>query len=139
MGRTRSPLRSVLEWLMPLQGMGPQVEADVAPVELPGPWSIGLALGMHSDGVPDSSARTEIGELVAHFKYGGERRLVRRLAPALTRALRRHLEDGHIDAVTHVPTSRRNSYEPACELAIAVARALGLRALPRLLRPIRAI
>jgi len=139
MGRMRSRLRLVLEWLMPLQGLGPEVEGDVAPVELPGPWSIGIALGMHSDGGADSSARTEIGELVAQFKYGGERRLVRRLAPALAHALRRHLEDGHIDAVTHVPTSRRSSYEPACELAIAVARALGSRSLPRLLRPIRAI
>ena len=132
-------LRSALEWLIPLQAVGPQVEGDVAPVELPGPWSIGLALGMHSDGGPDSSARTEIGEVVAQFKYGGERHLVRRLAQALAHVLRPHLDDGHIDVVTHVPTSRRNSYEPACELAIAVARALRLRALPRLLRPIRAV
>jgi len=139
MGRMLSPLRSVLEWLVPRHEMGPQGEWDVASVELPGPWSIGIALGMHSDGGADSSARTEIGELVAQFKYGGERRLVRRLAPALAQVLRTHVEDEHVDVVTHVPTSRRTSYEPACELAIAVARALGSRALPRLLRPIRAI
>lgn len=139
MGRTGSRLRSALEWLIPLQAVGPQVEGDVAPVELPGPWCIGLALGMHSDGGPDSSARTEIGEVVAQFKYGGERHLVRRLAQALAHVLRPHLDDGHIDVVTHVPTSRRHSYEPACELAIAVARALRLRALPRLLRPVRAV
>jgi len=139
MGRMRWRLRSALEWLIPLQALGAQAEGEATPVELPGPWSVGFALGMHSEGGPDSSARTHIGKLVRQFKYGGQRHLARRLVGALAQVVGPHLGDRHISVVTHVPTSRRSSYEPACELAIALARALRLRALPRLVRPIRAV
>ncbi len=140
MSRACSRLLSALAWLVPVDAGGPQAEPGKAALELPGPWSLGLALAMHSEGGPDPAAnRSEVGELVSQFKYGGQRHLVRRLAAAMARMLAPRLGERRIDVATHVPTSRRGSYEPARELAIGVARALHVRPLPRLLRSIRTV
>ena len=110
----------------------PQVE----PITLPGPWSRGIALGMHSESSPGSTdERTEIGLLLARFKYQGERRLARPLGEALAGAV----QGLSFDLIVHVPSSRRSTYEPACELGRATARALRVRCLPHLLRLTRRI
>jgi predicted amidophosphoribosyltransferase len=115
------------------------LETRPSPIKLPGPWCFGLALAVHSEGDLDSPERTDIARLLVRFKYGGEGRLAAVLGGELAAALAAPAREAGIDLVTHVPTSRRNSYEPACELAVAVARHLRLRALPRLMRTVRPI
>jgi competence protein ComFC len=91
---------------------------------------------MHSESSPGSTdERTEIGLLLARFKYEGERRLARPLGEALAGAV----QGLSFDLIVHVPSSRRSTYEPACELGRATARALRVRCLPHLLRLTRRI
>ncbi len=108
---------------------------QIEPITLAGPWSFGLALCLHSENAVISDERTEIGHLLKQFKYGGERKLMHPLGEALAWALRDH----RYDLIIHVPSSRRSSYEPACELARATARVMRVRCLPHLLRLTRRI
>lgn len=100
--------------------------ADLEAIPLPGPWSRGIALGMHAQDA-EGTERSEIGELLVRFKYGGERSLGRMLGAALGRAVSAQQSE----VVVHIPSSRRHAFEPACELARSAARSLRVRCLPR--------
>jgi predicted amidophosphoribosyltransferase len=100
--------------------------SDMEPIPLPGPWSYGIALGMHAADA-EGTERSRIGELLVDFKYAGHRQLARPLGEALAGAL----GSRRPDVVTHTPSTRRGCSEPACELARATARALGVPCLSR--------
>jgi len=107
----------------------------IAPLTLDGPWLCGLALSLHSDG----EAHTPVGELLSRYKYAEERRWREVLASALVEALSLEPEFSRAQIVVHPPATVRRSFEPACELAMAVARRLRARGLPRLLAHTRRI
>lgn len=108
--------------------------SDTEPLALPGPWSHGIALGMHAQEA-EGTERSEIGELLVRFKYGGERSLARMLGEALAKAV----APRRPEVVVHIPSSRRHAFEPACELARTTTRALGVRCLPRFIALTRAV
>jgi len=110
-------------------------------VSLAGPWPWGVALAMHSaDDEAEGVTRSEVGALLSRFKYGGERRLAGVLGRGVAEAVRSQEEGARLDLVTHVPCARgRARFEPACELAVVVARALRVRCLPRLIARTRKI
>lgn len=113
----------------PLSGL-----EGLAPVELPGPWPCGLALGMHSEMRDEGVALTAVGELLDRFKYGGERRLVHWIARAMAEMVRGEPGMGGVQLVVHVPGSRRKAgMEPPCDLARALAKELRVPCLPRLI------
>ena len=105
------------------------------PLELPGPWPRGVALDMYSRWGGDSEGeKTEVGDLLSRFKYGGEGRLGRVLGGGLARALADDPGYSDVEVVTHIPaTRRRRGPDAACELATVVGRALRVRCLPRLM------
>jgi predicted amidophosphoribosyltransferase len=100
--------------------------AELEPIILPGPWSLGIALGMHAE-EGEGAERSAIGALLVDFKYAGHRALARVVAP------------WRPEVVVHVPSTRRSSFEPACELARAAARALRVRCLPHFITRTRTI
>jgi len=108
--------------------------AELEPLPLPGPWSLGVALGMHAED-SEGTERSAIGALLAEFKYAGYRALARPLGEALARAV----APWHPEVVVHVPYTRRSSFEPACELSRATARALRVRCLPHFIARTRTI
>ena len=104
------------------------------PVALTGPWRAGVAVSMHSG----EEGLTPAGELLDRFKYGGERRLAPTLGRALAEVVRSRPEFDGVQAVVHVPaTRRRRRAEPTCDLARAAARALRARCLPGLIACVR--
>ncbi|MFB3881869.1 MAG: ComF family protein [Armatimonadota bacterium] len=108
--------------------------AELEPIPLPGPWSCGIALGMHAE-EGEGSERSEIGALLVEFKYAGHRALARPLGEALGRAVSAR----QAEVVVHIPSSRRHSFEPACELARSAARALRIRCLPHFIAVTRKV
>jgi len=119
----------MLHRLPPIFGRRASLPAlPVAPILLDGPWTHGLALSLHSDG----DAHTAAGDLLSRYKYAEERELGGVLASALVEALSTHPEYGRVQIVVHPPGTQRQGFEPAGELAIAVARRLRARGLPRL-------
>jgi predicted amidophosphoribosyltransferase len=116
---------------------GYQGQADLELGELvllPGPWPWGVALGMHSaDEDAQGDTRTEIGALLARFKYGGERHLAGLLGRALAEAVQRWPGWQDLEVLVHIPSAQRRHYESACELARVAAKALGIGCLPRLI------
>jgi len=118
-------------------GPGP-IELELEPgslIELPGPWRRGVALAMHSQTESGyEGSKTVVGDLLGRFKYGDEGALGPMLGRALARALASEPEYEGLQIVTHIPATRKGrGPEPACELARAVARGLGVRCLPRLI------
>jgi predicted amidophosphoribosyltransferase len=110
----------------------------LAPVELPGPWPLGMALGMHSEPGDAGPVLTSAGVLLDRFKYGGERRLARLIAQAMAEMLRGRPRFAEVQLVLHVPGSRRRGgVEPPCDLARAIARELRVLCLPRFLAATR--
>ncbi len=108
---------------------------ECAPIPLPGPWTRGIAMAMHSvPEVDDGGRKTREGELLSRFKYGGERALGPGLGKALGRAVRGDPAYEGLEVVTHIPATHRTpAPEPSCELARWVARVLHVRFLPRLI------
>jgi hypothetical protein len=105
------------------------------PLELPGPWPRGLALDTYSraEGYSEG-AKTEVGDLLSRFKYGGQRGLGRVLGGALASALGDDPGYRKVGVVTHIPATRRQrGPDAACQLALIVAKALGAQCLPRLM------
>ncbi len=126
----------MLHHLLPILGRRAAAGAlPVEPVLLEGPWTYGMALAMHSDG----EAHTPIGELLSRYKYAEERRLRDVLATAMAEALSSEPDFYRAQIVVHPPATIRRSFEPACELAMAVARRMRARGLPRLLTHTRRI
>jgi len=115
-------------------GEGPKLEAS-GPLELPGPWPRGVALGMYSRLGGDSEGeKTEVGDVLSRFKYGGEGRLGRVLGEGLARALADGPGYEDVEVVIHIPaTRRRRGPDAACGLATVVGRGLRVRCLPRLM------
>jgi predicted amidophosphoribosyltransferase len=105
-----------------------------APIPLPGPWSYGIALGMHAE-EGEGAERSAVGALLIDFKYAGHRALARPLGEALARVV----APWRPEVVVHVPSTRRSSFEPACELARAAAKALRVRCLPHFITRTRTI
>ena len=119
----------MLHRLLPILGRRAAAGAlPVEPIVLEGPWAYGLALSMHSEG----DARTSIGDLLSRYKYAEQRELRGVLAAALVEALSDHPEYQRVEVVVHSPATARRGFEPAGELAMAVARRLRARGLPRL-------
>jgi predicted amidophosphoribosyltransferase len=108
--------------------------AEPEPIGLPGPWLYGIALGMHAE-EGEGAERSAIGTLLVDFKYAGHRALARPLGEALARAV----ASWRSKVVIHIPSARRSSFEPACELARAVARGLRVRCLPHFIARTRTI
>ena len=108
--------------------------AEVEPIPLPGPWWHGIALGMHAED-SEGTERSAIGALLVEFKYAGHRALARPLGEALARAV----APWRPEVVVHVPSTRRSSFEPACELSRATARSLRVRCLPHFIARTRTI
>jgi predicted amidophosphoribosyltransferase len=108
--------------------------SDLEPIPLPGPWSYGIALGMHAQD-EEGTERSPIGALLVDFKYAGHRPLARPLGEALAQTL----GSRRPDVVTHIPSTRRGSFEPACELARATARALRVACLPHFIAVTRKV
>jgi hypothetical protein len=132
LGRALGRLRA---WIAgPGGAEGLKLEAS-GPLELPGPWPRGVALDRYSRWGGDSEGdKTEVGDLLARFKYGGQGRLGRVLGGALARALADDPGYEDVEVVTHIPATRRRRVpDAACELAKVAARGLGVRCLPRLL------
>jgi len=133
---------NILQWLRGAAGVPalslPDLLQNTEPLELPGPWSRGIALAMHSDFRDEALAPTATGVLLDRLKYGGERALVRPIAKALAKALAADSVFQKADVVVHVPGARRSAAaEPTCDLARAVAKELRLPCLPRLIAKTR--
>ena len=115
----------------------PMMEPD--PVDLPGPWLRGFALGMHSQD-SDEGALTTAGELLDRFKYGGQRDTLRIIAPAMARVMVSLPEYAGVHVVLHVPsTPRRAAVEPALDLAKALSKRLRIPWLPRFIARTREV
>ncbi len=90
---------------------------------------------MHSEAEGGTEGtRTGVGDLLSRFKYAGEVALGPLLGEAMAGAVVMDPAYLDVDVVTHIPpTVRRGGPEPACELALVLARALRVRCLPRLM------
>ena len=88
---------------------------------LSGPWQIGFSLDWHSKFVGAQKIRTELGDLLYRFKYGGEQNVVDRLAARLADFVHAHAEI-RADLIIPIPSTKKNrSYDPV----LLLARALG--------------
>lgn len=103
------------------------------PVGLPGPWAWGKALDMHSQAGDGDLGQTRAGALLTRLKYEGERPLAAVLGRAIGELIAGDAECPPVEVVVHAPTAGRGRFEPARELASAVARSLRVRCLPALI------
>ncbi len=96
------------------------------PKPLRGPWRAGFALDFNSKFAGARWARTELGEWIYRFKYGGEQIVVDHLAARLTDFIRAHAEI-HADLIVPIPsTKKERPYDPVPLLARALGKAIGV-------------
>jgi predicted amidophosphoribosyltransferase len=96
------------------------------PKPLPGPWRVGFALDSHSKFVGAQNVRTELGDLLYRFKYGGEQGVVETLAARLADFLRAHSEM-RADLILPIPsTKKERPYDPVPLLARALGKRIGV-------------
>jgi hypothetical protein len=98
--------------------------SSARPKPLRGPWRAGFALDFNSKFAGAKWARTELGEWVYRFKYGGEQIVVEHLAARLADFLRAHPEM-HADVIAPIPsTKKERPYDPVPLLARALGKAI---------------
>ena len=96
------------------------------PKPLRGPWSVGFALDFNSKFAGARWARTELGEWVYRFKYGGEPIVVEQLAARLADFLCVHSEM-RADLIIPIPsTKKERPYDPVPLLARALGKQIGV-------------
>ncbi|MCX7838970.1 MAG: RecQ family ATP-dependent DNA helicase [Anaerolineae bacterium] len=96
------------------------------PKLLRGPWTLGYALDFNSQFVGARWTRTELGELVYRFKYGGEQSAVQHLAARLADFLKAHPEM-RADVILPIPsTKKERPYDPVPLLARTLSQAIGV-------------
>ena len=104
------------------------------PRQLPGPWSVGWALGFHSQFTGADWARSEAGELAYRLKYQGDLSVLPALVEQATTLIADHPELAQVDAVVPVPPSTLRLNDPVSSFAKALAQRLGLGFLPVLIK-----
>lgn len=96
------------------------------PKLLRGPWALGYALDFNSQFVGARWTRTELGEWVYRFKYGGEQNVVQPLAARLAAFLKVHPEM-RADVILPIPsTKKERPYDPVPLLARTLGKAMGV-------------
>ena len=94
------------------------------PKPLRGPWRAGFALDFNSKFAGARWARTELGEWIYRFKYGGEQIVVDHLAARLADFIRAHAEM-RADLIVPIPsTKKERPYDPVPLLARALGKAI---------------
>lgn len=117
----------------------PGLESTVPkPVPLKGSWGLGFALDFHSRFQDDDLRRTELGELIYRYKYGGEKRLVEVLSARLADFIKKNTPFRDADGIVCIPSTwRRKEYDPVPLLARHVAEKTGLPFLSNALEKVR--
>ena len=116
---------------------------DIRPIRIPGRWSDGRALDVHtirSTHVGDDefghprfeTERSPMGELLYRLKYKGDRSVVPAIAEAAT-AFVRSWQPG-LEMVVTVPPSRERAVQPVLLVGAALAEGLGLAFEPQVVR-----
>ncbi len=96
------------------------------PKPLRGPWQVGFALDFNSKFAGARWERTELGEWVYRFKYGGEQIVVETLAARLADFIRAHSEM-RADLIVPIPsTKKERPYDPVPLLARALGKQIGV-------------
>jgi len=94
------------------------------PKPLRGPWRAGFALDFNSKFAGARWARTELGEWIYRFKYGGEQVVADHLAGRLADFVRAHAEM-RADLIVPIPsTKKERPYDPVPLLARALGKAI---------------
>ncbi|HEX7593545.1 MAG TPA: HRDC domain-containing protein, partial [Anaerolineae bacterium] len=92
------------------------------PKPLRGPWRAGFALDFHSKFVGAQHVRTELGELLYRFKYGGEQALGETLAARLAEFIGAHADLARTDLLAPIPSTQKDrAYDPVPLLARLIA------------------
>jgi predicted amidophosphoribosyltransferase len=96
------------------------------PKPLYGPWRVGFALDSHRKFVGAQNIRTELGDLVYRFKYGGEESLSETLATRLACFIAAH-SDLQADVIVPIPSTKKDrAYDPVPMLAQLISSRLGI-------------
>lgn len=100
--------------------------SSARPKPLRGPWSVGFALDFNSKFAGARWTRTELGEWIYRFKYGGEQVVVEQLAARLADFLRAHPEM-RADLIVPIPsTKKERPYDPVPLLARVLGKTIGV-------------
>jgi predicted amidophosphoribosyltransferase len=116
---------------------------DIRPIRIPGRWSDGRALDVHtvrSTHVGDDefghprfeTQRSAMGELLYRLKYKGDRSVVPAIAEAATAFVRSWQPS--LEMVVTVPPSRERAVQPVLLVGAALAEGLGLAFEPQVVR-----
>ncbi len=100
--------------------------SSARPKPLRGPWNVGFALDFNSKFAGARWGRTELGEWIYRFKYGGEQIVVDYLAARLAEFIRAHAEM-RADWIVPIPsTQKERPYDPVPLLARALGKAVNV-------------
>ncbi len=100
--------------------------SSARPKPLRGPWRAGFALDFNSKFAGARWGRTELGEWIYRFKYGGEQIVVDHLAARLAEFIRAHSEM-RVDLIVPIPsTKKERPYDPVPMLARTLGRAVNV-------------
>ncbi|MDE3088627.1 MAG: RecQ family ATP-dependent DNA helicase [Chloroflexota bacterium] len=98
--------------------------SSARPKPLRGPWNVGFALDFNSKFAGARWGRTELGEWIYRFKYGGEQIVADYLATRLAEFIRTHSEM-RVDLIAPIPsTKKERPYDPVPLLARALGKAV---------------
>ncbi|MFQ5824582.1 MAG: RecQ family ATP-dependent DNA helicase [bacterium] len=94
------------------------------PKSLKGSWKCGYALDFNSRFSGSQWQRTETGELIYQFKYGGHASLANKLVNRIVKFLDEHPEFKRVDGILAVPPSRKRAFDPMTVIADGVSKRL---------------
>lgn len=111
--------------------------AKIAPRKLPGRWTDGYALDLHTlHSIPlgddeyghprFDTKRTEIGELLYRLKYGGDQTVIAELVDAAAAFVVGWAEAAGLETLIPVPPSKKRAVQPALQIASALAAKLAI-------------
>jgi hypothetical protein len=104
------------------------------PRPLPGPWSMGWALGFHSQFAGSDWSRSGTGELAYRLKYQGDLTVLPALVDQAVALIIDHPELTQVDAIVPVPPTTPRPNDPVSSFVKALSQRLGLAILPLLMK-----
>jgi hypothetical protein len=104
------------------------------PRTLPGSWSVGWALGFHSQFSGANWSRSGPGELAFRLKYQDDLSVLPALVDLAAALITEQPRLGQVDAILPVPPSTPRQHDPVSSFAQALGERLGLAVLPILVK-----
>jgi len=116
---------------------------NINPMKLLGPWTAGFVLDYHSVSAtptgdpyhPFDIKRTELGELLYRFKYGGDTRIQGDIVDTAADYLSKWKPQ--VDCVVPAPPSLKRNSQPVAELARELAARLAIDFRPDAVRKVK--